>query len=335
MPRFGLYFGATVPFDVLLDLARHAEASGFDGWFCTEHHQQPGINPSPLTTLAVLAGATERIQLGTAVLLPPLYHPVRLASDAAVLDRLSGGRLILGAGLGYQQGDFDAFGTPLSHRVSLLEESIAILKLAWAGEPFSFDGRRYQLKDVTVTPRPVQSPRPPIWLAGWSEPGVRRAARIGDAWLTDPILSLEAVKSLLAFYHQECAVAGTTPAVHLMRSLAIGNTRAAAADVYAESAVAGFRYYWRHGALNADLEPWLRGIASDTELNWENLAPGRIIHGTPDDCVRQLQQWFAATGGDYVILSISPGPGRDRYLEMKAAMDLFGREVIPALRGPV
>lgn len=332
MARFGLYFGATLPLDQLSELAQHAERAGFDGWFCTEHHQQEGINPAPLTTLAALAGRTERLRLGTAVLLPPLYHPTRLAADAAVLDVLSGGRLILGAGLGYQGGDFDAFGIPLAHRVSLFEEAIAILKLAWTKERFSFAGRRYRLDDVAVVPKPVQAPRPPIWLAGWTPPGVRRAARLGDAWLTDPILSLDAVNQLRDVYRDEAARHGTAPEIVLMRPLALGTSRAAAEQTYAEAAVGAYRYYWRHGALNADLEPWLQAVESESQLTWETLAPGRVVFGTPDDCIVQAQEWFAATGSDYMILSISPGVGTDRWAEMKAAIELFGREVIPALR---
>lgn len=332
MAKFGIYFGGTLPLDELAGLVRHAEASGFDGWFCTEHHQQAGINPSPLITLAALAGQTDRISLGTAVLLPPLYHPVRLASDAAVLDGLSGGRLIVGAGLGYQGADFEAFGTPIARRVSLLEESIEILKLAWTRERFSFHGRRFELEDVSVVPKPVQSPRPPLWLAGWTEPGVRRAARIGDAWLTDPILSLGAVETLLGAYREEAAAHSADTGVVLMRPLALGPTREAAFETYAGAAVSTYRYYWRNGAMNADLEPWLKKVTADAQLTWENLSPDRVIFGTPDDCIAATGRWFAATGSDYLILSISPGGGGDRWAAMREAIALFGREVIPAFR---
>ena len=334
MAKFGIYFGGTLPLDQLTELVRHAEAAGFDGWFCTEHHQQAGINPSPLVTLAALAGRTERISLGTAVLLPPLYHPVRLASDAAVLDGLSGGRLIVGAGLGYQGADFDAFGIPIARRVSLLEESIEILKLAWTQERFSFNGRRFQLQNVSVVPKPVQAPRPPIWLAGWTEPGVRRAARIGDAWLTDPILSLDAVETLLRAYREEAAAHGADSQVVLMRPLALAHTRDAALEAYGGAAVSTYRYYWRNGAMNAELEPWLKEITDDAQLTWENLSASRVIFGTPDDCTAEVKRWFAATGSDYMILSISPGGAADRWTEMKEAISLFGREVIPAFRRP-
>jgi probable F420-dependent oxidoreductase len=332
MAKFGLYFGGTYPLDQLAELAQHAEASGFDGWFCTEHHQQAGINPSPLVTLAALAGRTERMDLGTAVLLPALYQPSRLAADTAVLDGLSGGRLIVGAGLGYQPVDFDAFGIPIKNRVSLFEETLQVLKLAWTEERFSFHGRRFALDDVSVVPKPVQRPRPPLWLAGWTEPGVRRAARLGDAWLTDPILSLAAVEKLLAVLREEATVQGTDPGVMLMRPLAIGATRDEAFERYGAAAVSTYRYYWRNGAMNPDLEPWLKDVRDEGALTWENMAPGRVVFGTPDDCIAEVRKWFAATGSDYMIFSISPGPSPDRWQEIKDAIALFGREVIPAFR---
>jgi probable F420-dependent oxidoreductase len=332
MARFGIYMGATLPLDQLTELAQLAEQSGFDGWFCTEHHQQAGIGPSPLVTLAGLAGRTETLKLGTAVLLPPLYHPVRLATDAAVLDRLSGGRFIMGAGLGYQPVDFDAFGVPIRNRISLLEESIEIVKRAWTEERFSFHGRRFHLDDVHIEPRPHQSPRPPIWMAGWTEPGVRRAARLGDAWLTDPILSLEAVETLAKSHTAEAAASGTRPGIVLMRSVGIGATREEALATYGAAAVAGFQYYWRNNAMNAELEPWLNGIHEASELNFDNLAPGRIIWGSPDDCIAQVREWFTRTGSDYLILSISPNPSPERWKKLKRGIELFGREVIPAFR---
>ena len=332
MPRFGIYMGATLPLEQLTELAQLAEAVGFDGWFCTEHHQQPGIGPSPLVTLAALAGVTTTLRLGTAVLLPPLYHPVRLATDGAVLDRLSGGRFIMGAGLGYQPVDFDAFGTPITHRVSLLEEGIEIVKRAWIEERFSFHGRRFHLDDIHIEPRSHQQPRPPIWLAGWTDPGVRRAARIGDAWLTDPILSLDAVETLRAVHASESVVVGRTPHVVLMRSVAIAQTRAEAITRYGAAAVAGFRYYWRNNAMNADLEPWLRDIRDESELTWDNLAPGRIIAGSPQDCIADARHWFDTTGSDYMIISLSPNPGPERWETLNQSIELFGREVVPAFR---
>jgi alkanesulfonate monooxygenase SsuD/methylene tetrahydromethanopterin reductase-like flavin-dependent oxidoreductase (luciferase family) len=330
MAHFGIYSGGVMPLDQLTELARHAEACGFHGWFCTEHHQQAGINPSPLAVLAALAGRTERMKLGTAVLLPALYHPVRLAADAAVVDGLSGGRLILGAGLGYQPVDFDAFGIPIANRVSLFEEGIEILKLAWEQDRVSFNGRRYRLHDISVVPKPAQQPRPPIWLAGWTAPGVRRAARLGDAWLTDPIVSLEATLSLKAELEDEARIAGTSPAIALMRPLAVGDTRSGAFETYGTAAVYSYRYYWRNGAMNAGLEPWLRDVTDESELTWENLSRDRVIFGTPDDCAADIERWFGATGSEWMIFSISPGPGRDRMQATKDAMTLFGREVIPA-----
>ncbi len=148
--------------DELIIEAQQAERAGFDSFFLTEHHQEPsGYLPSPLPLAAALAARTSTIRLGTGIAILPLYHPTRLAEDCAVIDIISKGRLILGVGQGYQEGDFAAFGLKVSDRVSLFEESIEILRRAWTEEKVYFVGKRYTLQNVMVTPKPVQ--KPPRW----------------------------------------------------------------------------------------------------------------------------------------------------------------------------
>jgi len=108
----------------------------------------------------------------------PLHDPVRVAEDAAVVDLISGGRLILGIGLGYRQEEFSAFGRTLRERRGRMEESIEILQKGWADEPFSLDGKYYKLENTSITPKPIQKPIP-IWIGAFTEPSIRRAARIG------------------------------------------------------------------------------------------------------------------------------------------------------------
>ncbi|HEX2171040.1 MAG TPA: LLM class flavin-dependent oxidoreductase, partial [Dehalococcoidia bacterium] len=154
--------------------AQAAERYDFDGAFLTEHHQDPsGYLPAPLITAAAVAAKTERITIGTAVLLLPLYHPVQVAEQAAVVDLISNGRLILGVGLGYQPEDFQTFGVPIEQRVSHFEEGIQILRGAWAQDNFSFSGRRFRVDDLSLSPKPVQQPAP-IWIGASSNPAVER-----------------------------------------------------------------------------------------------------------------------------------------------------------------
>ncbi len=159
-----------------LDQAEWADALGFDAVGLGEHHGSPdGYNPSPLVLAAAIAARTRRLWLRTAVVLAPLYDPVKLAEDAAVLQLVSGGRLLLGIGGGYRPSEFETFGRRLEDRWRAIGDTIAFLRLAWTGEPFTWQGRRCH-----VTPRP--DPPPPIRLGGGTPAAARRAARIADGW---------------------------------------------------------------------------------------------------------------------------------------------------------
>ena len=163
-----------------LDQAERVDELGFDHIWLTEHHfVDDGYLPSPLTVSGALAARTRRVMIGQDVLLLPHYHPVRLAEDLAVLDNLSRGRMMLGVGMGYVPGEFAALGTLRKQRLSLMEEGLDILELAWKEDRFDYQGKRYQLRDVRVRPRPVQAEGPATWIAAMSEAGALRAARRG------------------------------------------------------------------------------------------------------------------------------------------------------------
>ncbi len=145
--------------DEMVVEAQQAETYGFDSFFVTEHHQEPsGYLPSPLPLLAALAARTSTIRLGTGIAVLPLYHPVRMAEDCAVIDIISKGRLILGVGMGYQDVDFAAYGLRVSERVSLFEEGVEIIKRAWTEEKLSFVGKRYTLTNIFGSPRSATRP---------------------------------------------------------------------------------------------------------------------------------------------------------------------------------
>ena len=152
-----------------LDLVRLAESMGFDSAWVSEHHgASDGYLPSLLPMLAAFAASTERMQLGTGVVLAPLHDPLRLAEDAAVVDQLSGGRLILGLGIGWREEEFRMFGVPKSERALRTEETIQILRQAWTGRRFSFDGRAFRYDRVKVTPPSAHGRHPDLsrWIRG-------------------------------------------------------------------------------------------------------------------------------------------------------------------------
>jgi alkanesulfonate monooxygenase SsuD/methylene tetrahydromethanopterin reductase-like flavin-dependent oxidoreductase (luciferase family) len=164
-----------------LDHIQAMEALGFPAIWVTEHHFiDDEYLPSVLAMAAAIAARTKTVTIGTAVLLLPLQDAIRVAEDAAVVDVLSNGRLRLGLGLGYKLEEFDAFRVPRQARASLIEEGIEVIRAAWADGPASYEGKHYNFRDISVTPKPVQRPGPEIWLAGRAEKPVRRAARMGD-----------------------------------------------------------------------------------------------------------------------------------------------------------
>ena len=169
-----------------LDQAAYAEELGFSSVWLSEHHfSEEGYLPSLAAVLGALAMRTSRVRLGTAVLLAPLHHPLRLAEDLAVVDQLSGGRLDVGIAPGYKPDEFAVLGVPKGERGARTDETIEILKLAWGGERFSYAGKHFTFDDVIVAPPPVQPAGPPIWVGGSSLAAARRAARYGLCFMPD------------------------------------------------------------------------------------------------------------------------------------------------------
>ncbi len=155
-----------------------AESLGLELCWFTEHHfLADGYLPNFVPVAGAAAALTSKIRFSTDICLMPFRQPVRLAEDLAILDNISNGRMELGAGMGYASHEFEGFGIPVSRRVSLTEEAIEILRLAWSREPFSFEGKRYTHRNLRVTPDPVQDGGPPLWIAATSPAGARRAAR--------------------------------------------------------------------------------------------------------------------------------------------------------------
>jgi len=173
-----------------------AEKMGFRSCWLTEHHFcDDGYTPSPLVVVAAIAARTEKMRLGTNLMLLPLHDPVRVAEDAATLSLLSGGRFDLGVGIGYRQMEFDQFNRKISHRPSLIEEGIEILRRSWSGEAVNFSGKRFEVGDLKVTPTPETNPK--IYLGGMAEPAIQRAARVADGFLSTGAIGIDVYNEAL------------------------------------------------------------------------------------------------------------------------------------------
>jgi alkanesulfonate monooxygenase SsuD/methylene tetrahydromethanopterin reductase-like flavin-dependent oxidoreductase (luciferase family) len=161
-----------------LEQSAWADRTGFSDVVLMEHHaSSDGYLPSPIVMGGAVAGVTGRLLVRLSLVLLPLYDPLRVAEDLAVLDLISGGRLRLTVGLGYRHEEYDQFGVNIKRRPSLMEEAVETLKQAWTGEPFEYQGRT-----VRILPRPAQQPRPGIYMGGASPASARRAARIADGY---------------------------------------------------------------------------------------------------------------------------------------------------------
>lgn len=166
-----------------LELVKLVESADLDAAWVSEHHfSEDGYLPSLLVMLAAFAAVTERIELGTGVVLAPFHDPLRLAEDFAVVDQLSGGRTICGLGIGWREEEFRQFGIEVKTRARRLEEITEILRLCWTEERFDFDGRHYSYEGVSVTPKPARVP--PILVGGFVDAAIRRAGRIGDGYIS-------------------------------------------------------------------------------------------------------------------------------------------------------
>jgi probable F420-dependent oxidoreductase len=175
----------------VLALGPLAEELGFDSLWVMDHLFNTGYIRErledkpyyhPLGTLTYLAATTERISLGTSVLVLPYHNPVELAKYAATLDQMSGGRVILGVGVGAMTEEFEALGIPMRQRGSLTNECIAIMRELWTNPNPSYQSRRWSFSDLRFSPKPLQKPHIPLWIGGSSPGALRRTARVGDGW---------------------------------------------------------------------------------------------------------------------------------------------------------
>ncbi|MFF5567652.1 TIGR03619 family F420-dependent LLM class oxidoreductase [Streptomyces sp. NPDC012623] len=183
-------FGPGMDPRTLLCWARTAEDLGYDLLLVSDHlaltPDAAARSPEPfyeaLTSLAWLAGQTRRIELGTGVVIMPHRHPVQLARMTATLDRLSGGRFVLGVGVGWARLGYQALGVPFGDRGRLTDEYLAAVRELWTRERASFTGETVTFDRIHTAPRPRRDPHPPVWIGGNSLPALRRSVRYGDAW---------------------------------------------------------------------------------------------------------------------------------------------------------
>lgn len=217
------------------ELAAAAERFGFDGFSLSEHiipgnrwlHSGGHQTFDPFVALSFAAAVTSRLRLLTYLAVAPYRNPFVLAKMASTLDKLSGGRMILGLGTGYQKSEFYALGVDMAERNALFDEALDVLPKHWSGEPFSYEGRHFSARDVVALPRPVQDPIP-IWIGGNSKLTRRRVAERGQGWMP---MSGGAQLSATARTPSLGGIGELGEAVTQLREAAAANGRGDAIDV--------------------------------------------------------------------------------------------------------
>ena len=221
----------TEPVDVepIGRVARRAEELGFQSLWTLDQVLGGSRNLEPVSLLSYVAAITSRVRLGTAVFVLPQHNPVQLAKELATLDVLSGGRVDAGFGIGNDNAPHDAaFGIPSGRRVKRLTESLAVMRALWSERKATYEGEFFQLKDIRMEPKPVQRPGPPVWFGGRVEPALRRAVRLGDAWMGPGSSSIDDFREHVAILRQALEEQDRDPATFTLSKrlyLAIDNDR--------------------------------------------------------------------------------------------------------------
>jgi probable F420-dependent oxidoreductase len=316
----------------VLDLVRLAETIGFDSAWVSEHHgSSDGYLPSLLPMLAAFAAATDRIKLGTGVVLTPFHDPIRLAEDAAVVDQLSGGRLILGLGLGWRDEEFRMFGQDIGERVRRTVDTVEVLRRAWTGERFSYEGKAYRFDRVRVTPAPAQRPGPPIYLGGFTEQAVKRAGRLGDGYIRSRG-GIEDGREAMAWAEDGAREAGKNPqdfGFAQLQNAFVWDEGDAWEKVRAGAAhQLGVYAAWREGADTPENDRL--DVPDPGDRSLRDLTPA----GSPSEVIAALRPLIDAFGhrDEFHLIVRLHYPGMD-FETASRAVELFGEEVIPALKG--
>ena len=303
-----------------------AEELGFRSVWMEEHHSVVDHYwPSPVTVLAGFATRTSRILLGTDIIVAPFHHPVRLAEDWAMLDVMSGGRTVLGMAIGYKPDEFALYGAELERRGARFEEQLAIIKGLWSGERLTYKGRYFAV-DGTLQPRPVARPRPPIWIGGWGDITLRRAATLADNWIPGPTADLpRLLRGKQQFLANRAAAGLTAPVTEwpLTRDVVIAETDAQARELAERHIMVSYRQEyaggWKHPFIDASIATDLDRVMKD-----------RFLIGGPDQVRAALRPFVEEYGATHLICRLF-FPGMP-HAHIMRELELIGREVMPALR---
>lgn len=282
----------------LINFAKKTEAMGAHSMWTIDRIAYDNLEP--LTLLAAAAGVTQRIRLGTSVLLGNTRHPAHLAKIVATIDYISNGRITLGLGFGSREPDYKAVEIPYEHRGTRAVEQVQLMKRLWTEENVTHKGQFYNVENLTLGPKPIQKPHPPLWTGGSAETALKRAGTWGDGFISgsSAIADFHVTWDKIASY---AAAAGRDPRKITKASLAfmaINDDKAKAIKAVEDYTT---RYY---GRVRTPVEPV-------------------SIVGGAEQCIDKIQ-YFLSKGLDQLIIGVADPDPRQ--------LDLFGEKVLPKVK---
>jgi alkanesulfonate monooxygenase SsuD/methylene tetrahydromethanopterin reductase-like flavin-dependent oxidoreductase (luciferase family) len=311
----------------LIEQVKLARDLGFDSISASQHYlAAPFQYFQPIPLLARIAAESGEMTLITNILLLPLYNPVDLSEQLATLDIICDGRLVCGVGLGYRDVEYTVFGVERASRVSRFEEALTLLTRLWTEDEVSCEGEHFRLDRARMTLKPVQQPRPPIWIAASSTAGIQRAARLGDAWTIAGHATLATLKHQVQFYRNILQALGKPfpEDFPLSKELFIAPDRRTAlreAQPYLEAKYRAYSQWGQDRELPA---------TETFAVPFETLVQDRFILGDPDDCIRQIRTHQEQLGITHMKFRVH-WPGMPHELVMRT-IRLLGEKVLPACR---
>jgi alkanesulfonate monooxygenase SsuD/methylene tetrahydromethanopterin reductase-like flavin-dependent oxidoreductase (luciferase family) len=315
-----------------LDLVVESEDLGYDEAWLTEHHfLDDGYSPSLFPIAAAIAGRTRQLRIGTFLLLLPLHNPVRVAEDAATVDAISGGRFDLGVGLGYRLGEFDPQGIPAGQRAGRMREGLTIVRRLLSGESVTVDGTYSTLRDIRITPPPIQQPHPPMWVGGTAPAAVERAASMGFNFLSGSVASVHV-------YDEALRAGGRDPddfEVAAILPIYVAATREQAWEAAARPLRHMTLNYMQwtmeaKGALAAGEEPAVPSVEEIVREQSMTFFGEKALVGTPDDVIEQIEDYRSRGRLTHLVCNL-PLPGMAPQ-DIRAGMQLLAKEVMPHFR---
>lgn len=320
------------PFDIyyqqVLEQIELAEELGWECFMFNEHHflGYGGPIANPATLLAAAAARTSKIQLGPCIAILPLRHPLQTAEDYAMVDAISGGRLEFGIGSGNTDLDYRVYGIPRAEGHARMDEAKDIIIKAWSNERFGHQGRFWQFEEITLYPRPVQQPHPPIWVAGTSAATLGWAGRQGYDIMTlgHPHPPDEA-RAGVAAWREGLVATGHDPAEHhcQFHIRTYVDESAKRAEEVATAAILRYDEISRIGRKEDKPKPKV--------YDWAGmLAQGRNLYGNPDQCIQIANN--SKRNYYFDTLTTTFNFGGIPHGEITRSMRLFAREVMPAFR---